>query len=271
MSASVESFRLSIATAERYESGFVPALFGEWAPVLVDAAGVRPGQTVLDVACGTGVVGREAFDRMGGVGRVVGLDLNEAMLVVARRLRPDIEWRQGDATELPFEAATFDVVLCQAALMFMPDPEQAMREMARVVRTTGTIAIQVWASRDVQSGFKPFYDVVARHAGAAAVDLIGAYWTLGDLARLRALCADAGLTIVSMTTRTGMIRLPSVDLYVTTEVESTPLIERISPEVYQQIREDARGALAGFETDNGFQMPIVGHVLTATPSPDGGR
>ncbi len=269
MATSVESFRLSVEAAERYESGFVPALFGDWAPVLVDAAGVRPGQSVLDVASGTGVVAREAYDRMGGDGRVVGLDLNEGMVVVARRIRPDIEWRQGDAMELQFESATFDVVLCQAALMFMPDPVQAMREMARVVRATGTIAIQVWASRDVQSGFKPFYDVVARHAGVDAVDLIGAYWTLGDLARLRGLCADAGLTIVSTMTRTGAIRLPSVDLYVTTEVESTPLIDRISPEVYQRIREDSRVALAGFETDDGFQMPIVGHVLTATRSLEG--
>jgi len=113
--------------------------------------------------------------------------------------------------------------------------------------------------------------VVARHAGPDAVDLIGAYWTLGDLARLRARCADAGLTIVSTTTRTGAIRLPSVDLYVTTEVESTPLIDRISPEVYRRIREEARVALAGFDTDSGFQMPIVGHVLTAMHSPDGDR
>ena len=112
---------------------------------------------------------------------------------------------------------------------------------------------------------------MARHAGPDAVDLIGAYWTLGDLARLRARCADAGLTIVSTTTRTGAIRLPSVDLYVTTEVESTPLIDRISPEVYRRIREEARVALAGFDTDSGFQMPIVGHVLTAMHSPDGDR
>lgn len=271
MDTAVESFRLSVEAAERYDAAFVPSLFAEWAPLVVDAANVQPGQAVLDVACGTGVVAREASNRIGERGRIVGLDLNDAMLVVARRIRPDIEWRQGDAMALPFEAATFDVVLCQAALMFMPDPQQAMREMARVVKATGTIAIQVWASREVQSGFKPFYDLVTRHAGPDAVDLISAYWTLGDLTRLRALRADAGLTVVSTTTRTGAIRLPSVDLYVTTEVESTPLIDRISPEVYQQIREEARVALAGFDADDGFQMPIVGHVLTAARSPDGER
>ena len=132
MTGSVETFQLSVEAAEVYEARFVPAIFGEWAPHLVEAAGVAPGQAVLDVACGTGVVARTAADRMGGRGRVVGLDLNEGMLAVAGRLRPDIEWRQGDAAELPFEAGSFDAVLCQAALMFFPDRARALREMARV-------------------------------------------------------------------------------------------------------------------------------------------
>ena len=102
MTDSVETFQLSVEAAEEYESRFVPALFAEWAPHLVEAAGVAPGQVVLDVACGTGVVARTAADRMGGQGRVVGLDLNEGMLAVAGRLRPDLEWRKGDAADLPF-------------------------------------------------------------------------------------------------------------------------------------------------------------------------
>jgi SAM-dependent methyltransferase len=267
MSTSTEAFRVSVEAAERYESAFVPALFGEWAPVLVDAAGVEPGQAVLDVACGTGIVAREAARRQRGAGRVVGLDINEAMLAVARRIEPAIEWRQGDAAALPFEAATFDVVLCQAALMFMPEPGRAIGEMARVAKPSGTVAMQVWASRDVQSGFKPFYEVVERHAGAEAIELISAYWALGDVSRITALCAEAGLTVASLVTRTGAIRLPSVDAYITTEVEGTPLIDRISPDVYRRIREEATVALAGLETDDGFQMPIVGHVLTAVPTP----
>lgn len=266
MATSVESFRLSVEAAEQYESGFVPALFGEWAPVLVDVAGVRPGHFVLDVACGTGVVAREASNRVGSDGGVVGLDLNEAMLAVARRIRPEIEWRQGDAMALPLDSATFDVVLCQAALMFVPDPGRALRDMARVVKPTGTVGIQVWASRDEQTGFKPFYEVVARQAGPDAVDIISAYWTLGDLERLTALCADAGLRILSTMTRTGAIRLPSIDDYVTTEVESTPLVDRISADAYHRIREEARIELAGFNTDDGFRMPIVGHVITAAPA-----
>lgn len=264
MTSSAETFQLSIEAAEAYEAGFVPALFADWAPALVDAAGVRPGQRVLDVACGTGVVAREAADRLRGEGRTVGLDLNEAMLVVARRVRPDIEWVQADAAALPFDDEAFDVVLCQAALMVLPDLALALREMARVVAPSGTVAVQVWVSRESQTGFRPFYEVVARHAGPDAVDLLSAYWRLGDLDALTGLFAAAGLEISVTRTRTGAIRVPTIEAYVTTEIESTPLVDRIDDDVYRRIRADAGIALQPMYTESGgLQMRIVGHVLTA--------
>jgi SAM-dependent methyltransferase len=128
MASPTQTFQLSVEAAEAYEARFVPALFAEWAPHLVGAAGVAPGQAVLDVACGTGVVARAAADRMGGHGRVAGADLNEGMLAVAGRLRPDIEWHRADAADLPFADGSFDAVLCQSALMFFPDQVRALRE-----------------------------------------------------------------------------------------------------------------------------------------------
>src|SRR4029453_3367859 len=129
--AQTETFQLSAAAAEAYESTFVPALFAEWAPHLCDLAGVRPGQRVLDVAGGTGMFARVAADRLAGAGRVVGVDLKEAMLAVARRVRPDFEWRRGDAEALPFPPASFDRVLCQMALMFFPDRARGRRGRRR--------------------------------------------------------------------------------------------------------------------------------------------
>ena len=126
-----ESFQIPIEAAELYESAFVPGFFAQWAPILCGAAGVTSGQAVLDVACGTGIVARTAADLVGGGGSVVGLDLNEAMLTVAGRVRPDIEWRQGDSAALPFADRSFDVALCQMALMFFADRRRALQEMAR--------------------------------------------------------------------------------------------------------------------------------------------
>jgi ubiquinone/menaquinone biosynthesis C-methylase UbiE len=259
-----ETFRLSAAAAELYESRFVPALFAEWAPRLIDLADVTPGQAVLDVACGTGIVARTVADRQRGQGRVVGLDLNEAMLDVARRVGPAIEWRQGDAARLPFPEASFDVALCQMAFMFFPDRTQVLREMARVVTTGGTVAFSVPSRLQSQPAYAPFVELAARHAGPAAVDLLGTYFISGDLEELRGLVEAAGLRLTATRTYLGTVRCPSIDAFVATEVESTPLRERISDDVYARIRDGARQVLAPFaKPDGAAEIPLEGHVIAA--------
>src|SRR5262245_26132721 len=103
MAGSVETFQIPLEIAERYEARFVPRLFRVWAPHLIEAAGVVPGQAVLDVACGTGIVARTVAARIQGRGRVAGVDLNRNMLAVAARHEEDVEWREGDAQDLPFD------------------------------------------------------------------------------------------------------------------------------------------------------------------------
>jgi SAM-dependent methyltransferase len=267
MDESVEAFQLSLDAAEAYETTFVPALFGEWAPHLVEAAGVSAGQAVLDVACGTGIVARTAAGRLASSGAVVGVDLNDAMLAVARRLRPDLDWRSGDASALPFPEASFDVVMCQAALMFFPDKAQALREMARVVQPRGTVALQVWASLEDQPAYRVLVEAAVRHAGPEAVDLLSAYWVLGDIDVMDGLLDAAGLEVTRTARRVGTVSFPSLDELVRVEVEATPLIDRIDDASYRRIRRDACAALAGFETSDGrAELPIVGHIVTARRS-----
>lgn len=264
MTATTERFQLSLDAAEVYESKFVPALFSEWAGWLVEAAAVRPGQAVLDVACGTGIVARTAAERLAGEGSVTGVDVNEAMLAVARRLRPDVEWRQADAAQLPFADDSFDVVLCQASLMYFPDRARALSEMARVRRDDGTVAVQVWARLDDQPGYRPFVELVARHAGEQAIDLFSSYWVMGDLDLVRLLFDQAGLRIDDIDRRTGSVKFDSIDEFVRAEVEGSPLIERISDDVYRGILADAERVLAKFRTPNGrTEIPIQGHIITA--------
>ena len=149
--------------------------------MLIDIAGVGPGQAVLDVACGTGIVARTATDRLAGSGRVVGVDLNEAMLAVARRLGPELEWQQSDVADLPFPDGSFDAVLCQMALMFFPDRTAALHEMARVTRRGGVVALVVPASLDEQPAYGPFVEMAVGHAGAGARSLLETYWKLRPL------------------------------------------------------------------------------------------
>lgn len=264
MTDAAETFQITIEAAERYEAAFVPAFFAQWAPVLCTAARVAPGQSVLDVGCGTGIVARTAADLVAPDGSVTGLDLNDAMLTVARRARPDLDWRRGDAGSLPFGDHAFDAVLSQMALMFVPDRPAAMGEMARVARPGGTVAVLVPSGLERQAAFAPLIDVAARHAGPEARSLMSSYFVCGGLDRLTAFAEAAGLTVTIGRTVAGSYRAPSVDAAVANEVESTPLRARITDGVYERIRADAHAVLAPYTaTDGSVNAPFEADLVVA--------
>jgi len=251
-----EAFQLTSGLAEAYEAQFVPAFFTQWAPPLLDAAGVTIGQRVLDVACGTGIVARTAAGRVGASGAVTGLDLNKAMLAVARRLRPDLTWRQGDAAALPFESGSFDVALSQMALMFFPDPAAALREMARVTRPGGAVAVLIPAGTDRNPPYQSFVDIVTRHAGPAARSLVTTYFALGDRAHLLGLFSAAGLRVAATRRPTGEIRYGSIDQAAQVELDSTPLGARLEAGVRERILAGCRVAFAPYQTQTGLVLPF---------------
>lgn len=262
-----ETFGMPLAAVEAFEARFVPALFTPWAERMIDATGIGAGARVLDVACGTGAVARLAATRVGEAGSVTGLDLNEAMLTVARRVRPDIEFRRGNAMELPFPDDAFDVVTCQAGLMFVPDPERAVREMARVATSNGTVSVQVWDRRADQPAYDPFLEVVERHAVPEAVSLVNTYFVLGDRPRLEAMVRSAGLEVAETLTESRSMRFANAEELVAIEIQSTPLGERLSDDVIRAIVEDVREALKGFANAEGsLDVPMRGHIVIAHPA-----
>lgn len=265
--ADTETFQITAEQAELYEERFVPALFAHWVEPVLDAAGVRPGQDVLDVACGTGVVARAAAQRVGATGRVTGLDLNQPMLAVAARLRPDLTWRQGDAAALPFADGSFDVVTCQAAAMFFPDLGAALREMGRVTRPGGVVAVQVFDLREDQPAYGPWIAMVARHAGEDALRMLGTYWVHGDRGLMRKRCAAAGLRVTAIHDHQRPASFPSVEAMVLTEVNATPLADRLSQAELDAIIVDSSAVYEPWRTagDEQLTIPLAGYVLVATP------
>ncbi|WP_116041521.1 methyltransferase domain-containing protein [Amycolatopsis palatopharyngis] len=264
--SSSETFQISLEAAEVYESRFVPGIFAEWAPLVIEAAKIRRGDAVLDVACGTGIVARIAAEQVGSDGVVVGTHVNESMLAVARRVRPDLEWHRGDVADLPFPSEAFDAVLCQMSLMFFPDRLRALAEMARVTTTDGTVAAVVPAGIGDQPAYGLLVDVVTNEAGPEAASLMEAYWSCGDLDELSGWFTAAGLRVVSRRTHLGTARFGSVEELVATEVEGAPLIDRIDDETYRRIRESARTALRPFVGAGGaVAAPLRGHILVAKP------
>jgi hypothetical protein len=106
--------------------------------------------------------------------------------------------------------------------------------------------------------------MAARHAGPEAVGLLSTYFSSGDLEELRRLVEAAGLRVAATRTHRGTVKCPSIEAFVATEVESTPLRARISDEVYSRIRDEARELLRPFTTaGGGAEIPLEGHVISA--------
>ena len=259
-----EAWQLSNDAAVAYERDFVPAIFAQWPPKLADIAGIEPGARVLDVGCGTGVLAREAAARVGPSGRVTGLDLNEGMLAVARRLRPEIDWRQGDALDLPFADEAFDVVASQFALMFFPDRARALREMWRVLAPGGRLAVAVCVPIEETRGYRLFADVLRREAGAEAAAMVEGYFAFGNEAELRRLCHAAGIVGPTILTREGWARFASIDEFGRIEIKGSPLAALVDDAAYERVLTGAREALGEFRDGAGrLAIPLSARIVAA--------
>jgi SAM-dependent methyltransferase len=253
-----------IDAANAYEALFVPALFRQWAPVVADAAKIGSGDRVLDIACGTGVLAREAATRSGQSGRVAALDPNAGMLTVARSLAPGIDWRDGTAEALPFPDRSFDVVVCQFGLMFFSDRDKAIREMLRVMVPGGRGAVAVWDAIENAPAFATLVDLLDKIAGKPAGDALRAPFVLGDRQALAALFKDAGADPINITSRGGAARFPDMREFVEAELRGwLPVMGVVLPEPQiDRLLAEAERVLARHVTHDGLSFAISAHLAT---------
>ncbi len=252
------------SAAEVYDQLFPSALFNEWAPRVAESAGVRPGMRVLDVACGTGVLSLVVADLVKPGGSVVGLDLNPGMLDVAMRKAPHIDWREAPAEAIPFEDATFDAVVSQFGLMFFPDKALAIREMLRVLRPSGSLAIAVWDSLENNSGYAAINRLLSRLLGDSAADSLRAPYSLGDVQDLSSLFSDAGAADARITTIEGKACFPSIRYWMEADIRGWTLADAIDDVQFELLVSEAETELAHFVTNAGtveFSSPA--HIVTA--------
>ena len=258
-----ETVQLSTDAAVVYEQDFVPALFGQWAPRLADAAEVRPGDRFLDVGCGTGVVAREAALRIGSGGRVVGFDLNESMLAVAKRMRPEIEWHQGDAIQLPFEDESFDALVSQFMLMFIADRVGVIKEMWRVLAPGGRLAAAVWMAFERSVGDVALAEITRRLIGDEAAESFKAPYVLGDEDELLELFHSAGIMDARVETREGSFFFSSIDEFVRVWVKGWVLAD-MDDDTYEALLMEARKDLKRYCNDDGeVSLPMDALIVTA--------
>ena len=248
--------RVQIAAANAYESLFVTALFQEWAPRVIDAARIRPEDSVLDVACGTGVLARQALLRVGPEGSVTGLDVSPGMLAVAQELTPAVEWRLGLAEALPFPNQAFDAVVSQFGLMFFNDRSQALQEMLRVLEPRGRLAVAVWGAVESMPAYAAMIALLDRVGGRRAGDALRAPFALGRAAEVTRLFEAAGIESLAVTTDRGTARFPNIRTLVEADVRGwLPAVGVELPEAQiERILDEAETELAPYRTPDG---PVV--------------
>jgi ubiquinone/menaquinone biosynthesis C-methylase UbiE len=256
---------------ENYARYMEPTIFASWAAALVDLAALQPGDRVLDVACGTGVVTRCAAQRVGAAGQVVGLDVTAAMLAVARTLLPaadaSVEWREASAEVMPFADAAFDVVLCQQGLQFFPDKPAALREMHRVLVADGRLVLGVWRPITCSPGFAVLADALAHHVSLDAGALLHTGpFSLGQADVLSTLIDSAGFRDITLQSAMQMVRFSSPEEFVQRYAASSSLgglVAQVDDHARVALLDEVSTALQPYISAEGLAFPIEAHLVRA--------
>jgi ubiquinone/menaquinone biosynthesis C-methylase UbiE len=225
--------------AENYERYFVPTIGMPFATALLEAAGLQQGERVLDVACGTGVVTRLAAERVVPNGAVAGLDINPAMLAMARSVPSSgaaIEWHEANAESLPLPDASFDVVVSSLGLQFVGDKASALSEMRRVLAPRGRLAIATVGPTPPL--FTILEQALARHMKPEVAAFVRAVFSLHEPQEIEKLTSGAGFREVEVRSKALTLTLPGPAEFLWQYVHSTPLVAAVA-----QIDDVGRAAL----------------------------
>lgn len=236
--------------------------------VLLDVAGVASGDHVLDVACGTGLAARSAARVVGSSGRVSGADVNAAMIAVAQRGQatvPEISWHVAGADDMPFDDATFDVVLAQQGIQFFPDLPRAVREMARVARPGGSVSATTWTAVEDSPVLHAQYAALTELVpGDAATTFPAAFRLTGP--ELVAAWTAAGLVDVETEAVAPLVTLPAYGEHVLAHITATPWGADVlaqPPDAQQAFVARVRDLLATYTRDDGAVVaPFSTWVVT---------
>jgi SAM-dependent methyltransferase len=262
-------FQLKQGGPETYELCWVRAQMGRAAEELVATAGVGPGDRVLDIGCGTGVVARLAATRTGAAANVTGADVSADMLEAAARFAAkaglaEIAWLECDAADMPLPDAAFDIALCQQGLQFMPDKPGAMAEMARVLTPGGRLALSVWKTRSPLGA--AFTTVLDRHFGAGTTAPWEMVYSLGNRDILHELAKGAGFRDAHVVLDVKFIRHPDPKAFITGALAGSPLagtMADLPPAEHAELVEEIVAELADCRDDDGLAVPSQCLTLSA--------
>jgi ubiquinone/menaquinone biosynthesis C-methylase UbiE len=180
---------------ENYDRYLATLLFEPYADDLVARVPMHDDVRILEVACGTGIVTRRLVEKLAGRGTIIATDLNEAMFAHARKGLPrrgDATWRHADATSLPFETRSFDVVVCQFGLMFFPDKAAGAREAFRVLKPGGVYLVSVWDTLEQNPVARLTHETIATFFPSDPPKFYTVPFSYHDVNVIEALLREAG-------------------------------------------------------------------------------
>lgn len=238
---------------------------------LLEYADIAPGERVLDIACGTGLVTLTAADATGPDGSVVGVDVSGQMVDAARqrahaRQLGNVRFRRMDAESLDLPDAHFDVALCALGLMYAPDPLRALREMRRVLRPGGRLVVAVWGRRS-HCGWAPLFEIVDAEVASAVCPL---FFQLGQPQALQQLLTDAQCETVAESRISTRLDYLDGDAACDAAFVGGPVAmawSRFDDAVRARVRDRYLAAIEPWRVGDGYSLPgefVVGAAVTPT-------
>ncbi len=257
--------------APRYYESHVELFMAPFVHSLV-ASAVRPGDAVLDVACGTGFAARSASTVTGASGRVIGSDLNADMIAMAKSLSSgegsNITWQQASALDLPFADGEFDTVISQQGIQFFPDSAAGLRDMARVTKPGGRLAATVWAEQEQSPYLQSVFGMLTQHCGADPNANAKVFANGGqDQVRGWFKSADLGSTSIELVEAT--VSMPPIMEYVPDHLKALPPLSRgnyfeLDTEAQNSLLRQIENELSEYQKDSSLEVPFRSFVATTT-------
>jgi ubiquinone/menaquinone biosynthesis C-methylase UbiE len=261
-------YQLAGNAPQLYERETVHTLGRPLAELMFTHVALHAGDRLLDAACGTGIVTRVAAQRCGTLAHIVGVDLNASMLAVARAHTPTtgvpVAWRQGDICALPSPDGSFELVVCQQGLQFVPDPITALREMHRVLVPGGRLAFTVFS--EVPAYYVALADALARHVSPDAATSCLSRYTLRDATMLRNLVTAAGFGAIEMHVLEIGRRMPSSAASVVEGMARAPYardVAAVDEAIRHAIGQEASAALHAYRDGDEVVIPHRSHLVQA--------